>query len=107
MARKTWLRSASVVEDDLPAGWCFFEDEREDALRVAACVCRAREVVAAGDHGDVSIEGMDFEIVEGKLTHLFLAGEISLVASKDVGEAVLDGLADEGGVGRVVVALHE
>ena len=98
---------AGVVEDDFPAGGFFFEDEGEDAGGIASTSGGAGEVEAAGDDGVIGAEHADVEAGEVKVAHGGRRWVGALVAGEEHGVSMLDGLADEGGAGRVSVAMHE
>ena len=99
--------AGGVVDDNLPALVGFFEDEGEEAFRVAAIFFAAVELIFADADGELFVESVDLELREGEGAHGGLAGVVVAVLFDEAGEAVVDVVGEEDGVGRVLVGVGE
>jgi hypothetical protein len=93
--------SGGVIDDDLPAVVGVLEDEREEAICIAAIFFAPFEAIFSGDDGEVLVEGMDLQIGEGERPHGGSAGVVTLVLVEQAGVAAEDLASDEECVGRV------
>ncbi len=96
-----------MVDDDLPAVVCVFEDEREKAFCVAAILLAALDVVFAQDNGKVLVERMNLEVGVGEGSHGCFGGVVVLVLVDHAREAAEDLVSDEEGIGRVFESAGE
>ena len=94
-----------MIDDDLPAVVCVFEDEREEAFCIAALFFAAFEAIFSGDDGEVLVERMDLEVGEAESAHGGSGGVVALVLVEQAGEAAEDLVGDEEGVGRIFEAV--
>src|SRR6266568_6921002 len=102
-----------MVEDDLPAFGALAPDERKDAV-ILLCFAffGALEMKLSGDYGELGLAARagkqaNGEVVERQRTHLFAVAVSHLISLTDGLKSLAQSEADEGGVGRVFVSLHE
>ena len=90
-----------MIDDDFPAVVCVFEDEREEAFRIAAVFFASFQAIFSGDDGEVFVERMHLKIGKTEGTHGGSGGVIALVLLEQAGKTTEDLVGDEEGVGRV------
>ena len=96
-----------VVDDDLPSVVGVLEDERKEAVGIAAILLVAVKVIPPDDHGEVLVERVDLEVGVGEGAHGAPVGIVMLVLIDKAGESAKDLMSDKEGVGRVLVAAGE
>src|ERR1035437_3757369 len=101
----TWL--GPVVEDDLPALVGFFEHEGEQAVGRPAFLLGAVQVVLAEADGERVVQRMRLQFGKRDCSHGRACEVQVLVVFHDVRVAPRYLVADEEGVGRVLISLHE
>ncbi len=90
-----------MIDDDFPAVVCVFEDEGEEAFRVAAVFLASFEAIFSRDDSEVFVERMHLKVGEAECAHCGSGGVVALVLVEQAGETAEDLVGDEESVGGV------